>query len=87
MWLSLENVLDNAYIASYNGGIAIQHPTEEVSDMTETEARLRDVFEKVFPALSELDKEKLLAFGEGMAFKAGVQASAAEQHETAAEKK
>lgn len=41
--------------------------------MTETEARLRDVFEKVFPALSELDKEKLLAFGEGMAFKAGVQ--------------
>lgn len=75
MWLSLENVLDNAYIASYNGGIAIQHPTEEVSDMTETEARLRDVFEKVFPALSELDKEKLLAFGEGMAFKAGVQAA------------
>lgn len=55
--------------------------------MTETEARLRDVFEKVFPALSELDKEKLLAFGEGLAFKAGVQASAAEQHETAAEKK
>lgn len=42
--------------------------------MTETEARLRDVFEKVFPALSELDKEKLLAFGEGMAFKAGVPA-------------
>ena len=53
--------------------------------MTETEARLRDVFEKVFPALSELDKEKLLAFGEGMAFKAGV--PAAEQHEAATEKK
>ena len=49
--------------------------------MTETEARLRDVFEKVFPALSELDKEKLLAFGEGMAFKAGAPAekSASEQ--------
>lgn len=37
--------------------------------MSEKEKKILDTFGKIMPDLTELDKEKLLAFGEGMAFK------------------
>ena len=37
--------------------------------MTPAGQKALDVFAKIIPKLSELDKERLLAFGEGMAFK------------------
>lgn len=37
--------------------------------MSEKEKQILDTFEKVLPDLTELEKEKLLSFGEGMAFK------------------
>lgn len=36
--------------------------------MSEKETKILDTFGKAIPKLSELEKEKLLAFGEGMAF-------------------
>ena len=36
--------------------------------MSEKETKILDIFGKAIPKLSELEKEKLLAFGEGMAF-------------------
>lgn len=47
--------------------------------MSEKGKRIMETFGKVIPQLSELEKEKLLAFGEGMAFKADQQR---EQQET-----
>lgn len=38
--------------------------------MSETERKILETFEKVIPKLSETQKERLLGFGEGMAFKA-----------------
>lgn len=38
--------------------------------MSEKEKMILETFRKVIPVLSEMEKEKLLAFGEGMAFKA-----------------
>lgn len=38
--------------------------------MSEKESRILETFEKVLPSLSELERERLLAFGEGIAFKA-----------------
>lgn len=38
--------------------------------MSEQEKKILETFGKIIPSLSELEKEKLLAFGEGMAFKA-----------------
>ena len=43
--------------------------------MSEKEKRILDTFEKIMPDLTELDKEKLLAFGEGIAFKINQQQS------------
>lgn len=37
--------------------------------MAAIEKKILDTFRKTIPQLSDLDKEKLLAFGEGMAFK------------------
>lgn len=37
--------------------------------MSEKEKQILDTFGKVIPNLSELEKEKLLSYGEGMAFK------------------
>lgn len=37
--------------------------------MSDKERKILDVFRKLIPNLFELEKEKLLAFGEGMAFK------------------
>lgn len=37
--------------------------------MSESEKKILETFEKVIPNLTEVEKEKLLSFGEGMAFK------------------
>lgn len=37
--------------------------------MSDKGKKILDTFGRIIPDLSELDKEKLLAFGEGMAFK------------------
>ena len=37
--------------------------------MSEKESKILETFEKVLPSLTELERERLLAFGEGMAFK------------------
>ena len=39
----------------------------------EKEKKILETFGKVVPELSELEKERLLAFGEGLAFKVGQQ--------------
>lgn len=36
--------------------------------MSEREKKILDTFSKAIPGMSELEKEKLLSFGEGMAF-------------------
>ena len=36
--------------------------------MSEKEKQILDTFEKVLPDMSDMEKEKLLSFGEGMAF-------------------
>lgn len=36
--------------------------------MSEREKKILDTFSKAIPGMSDLEKEKLLAFGEGMAF-------------------
>lgn len=38
--------------------------------MTEKEKKILETFRIVLPKLTDLEKEKLLSFGEGMAFKA-----------------
>lgn len=44
--------------------------------MKNEEKQILETFEKVIPNLSPLEKEKLLSFGEGMAFKAEEQRAA-----------
>lgn len=41
--------------------------------MSEKEKKILDTFGKIIPDLSEIEKEKLLSFGEGMAFKVNQQ--------------
>jgi len=43
--------------------------------MSEKDKRIMETFERVVPNLSEIDKEKLLAFGEGVALMAERQRS------------
>lgn len=38
--------------------------------MSDNEKKILDTFSEVLPQLDEREKERLLAFGEGMAFKA-----------------
>lgn len=38
--------------------------------MSDNEKKILDTFSEVLPQLNESEKERLLAFGEGMAFKA-----------------
>lgn len=38
-------------------------------DMTEKEQKILETFADIIPKLSEMDKERLLMFGEGMRFK------------------
>lgn len=37
--------------------------------MSDKEKKIIETFEKVIPNLTDVEKEKLLSFGEGMAFK------------------
>lgn len=39
--------------------------------MSEKEKQILETFNKVIPCLSDLEKEKLLAFGEGLGFAVG----------------
>lgn len=41
--------------------------------VSEKDKKIMETFARVIPVLSEVEKEKLLAFGEGMAFKADQQ--------------
>lgn len=41
--------------------------------MSEKEKKILDTFEKVPPDMTELEREKLLSFGEGIAFKTAEQ--------------
>ena len=41
--------------------------------MSEKEKKILDTFEKVLPDMTELEREKLLSFGEGIAFKTAEQ--------------
>lgn len=41
--------------------------------MSEKDKKIMETFGRIIPDLSESEKEKLLAFGEGMAFKADQQ--------------
>ncbi len=42
---------------------------KKVKRMTEKELMILSTFGKIIPKLSEVEKEKLLSFGEGIAFK------------------
>lgn len=42
--------------------------------MSEKQKQILETFDKVIPHLSEMDKEKLLAFGEGLGFAVGADA-------------
>jgi hypothetical protein len=42
--------------------------------MSEKQKEILETFEKVIPELSEMEQEKLLSFGEGMAFMKNQQA-------------
>ncbi|WP_346990929.1 hypothetical protein, partial [Anaerotruncus colihominis] len=41
--------------------------------MSDKEREILDVFKKLVPVLTDFEEEKLLAFGEGMVFKAAQQ--------------
>lgn len=41
--------------------------------MSEREKKILETFEKVIPDMTELEREKLLSFGEGIAFKTAEQ--------------
>lgn len=41
-----------------------------MNQFTEKERMILQTFEKTLPKMSEMEKEKLLSFGEGVAFKA-----------------
>ena len=41
--------------------------------MSENEKKILETFEKVLPDMTELEREKLLSFGEGIAFKTAEQ--------------
>ena len=43
-------------------------PGKEVDYVSEKGKEILETFEKVIPELSEIEKEKLLSFGEGIAF-------------------
>lgn len=46
--------------------------------MSEKDKQIMETFGKVIPQLTDMEKEKLLAFGEGMAFKADQQRAQAQ---------
>lgn len=50
-----------------------------MNQFTEKERMILQTFEKTLPKMSDMEKEKLLSFGEGIAFKADMQAKAGEK--------
>lgn len=48
--------------------------------MSDKGKQILDTFKKIVPELTESEKERLLAFGEGMAFKAEQQKQQEKQH-------
>ena len=59
--------VDKSRNAIYNSHIINK---QEVDAMTEKEKKILETFRIVLPKLTDLEKEKLLSFGEGMVFKA-----------------
>ncbi len=49
-----------------------------MNQITEKERMILQTFERTLPKMSEVEKEKLLSFGEGIAFKADMQEKAGE---------
>lgn len=49
--------------------------------MSEKEKKILKTFEQVLPDMSELEREKLLSFGEGIAFKTAEQKRKDEKNE------
>ena len=52
--------------------------------MSGKDKQIMDTFEKVIPMMTDAEKERLLAFGEGMAFKAEQQRMAAQAQQESA---
>lgn len=50
--------------------------------MSENEKKILETFEKVLPDMTELEREKLLSFGEGIAFKTAEQKNRRNLEET-----
>lgn len=51
----------------------VRRRKREVIAVSEKDKKIMETFGRIIPQLSDLEKEKLLAFGEGMAFKADQQ--------------
>ena len=54
--------------------------------MSENEKKILETFEKVLPDMTELEREKLLSFGEGIAFKTAEQKNRRNLERTGGEK-
>ena len=64
--------IDKCNINTYNSNISTKQcniQISEVVNMSEKEKEILKTFEKVIPKLNEAQKERVLGFGEGMAFK------------------
>ena len=61
-------MLDNCFNQMYN----YFRKTKGGDKMTDSDRKILTIFMKIIPKLSEQDKERLLAFGEGLCFKVGV---------------
>lgn len=51
--------------------------------MSEKQKKFLETINRVMPVMSELEQEKLLAFGEGLAFMCGVNDRSSEERESA----
>ena len=60
-------MVDKPYLTAYTWFI---NQRKGASAVSEKDKQIMDTFGKVVPHLSEIDKEKLLAFGEGVALMA-----------------
>jgi len=60
-------MVDKPDLTDYNW---FNNQNKEVETVSEKDKQIMETFERVVPNLSEVDKEKLLAFGEGVALMA-----------------
>lgn len=51
--------------------------------MSDKKKQVLDIFERLLPKMSDMDIEKLLAFGEGMAFKVNQQKAIPDEQKSA----